>query len=185
MPNEDQRNNQKDAQDIVNNDTAQTSPQASDCDCEKCNEYLNGWKRAQADYANLKKDTDQARAEFAKYANENLLHEILPAIDHFETALQHVPDLSNLPDDERKKLESWLAGIKAVKQFWEQTFQSIGLERVNTEGVFDPSKHTAVGKEELKTLPEHAIIREVQSGWSLHGKILRPAKVIVNQLSEP
>ena len=149
-----------------------------------CEEYLAGWKRSQADYANLKKETDKAKAEFAIYANEKLLYELLPAVELFETAMEHIPDLADLPEPQKTKLQNWMLGIKAVRQQWEQTFNDMGLQNVDTTGVFDPSKHNAVGKEDDKEKPEHSIIRVVQSGWILNGKVLRPAKVIVNQSTE-
>jgi len=152
------------------------------CEQCKCDEYLNGWKRAQADYANLKKEYEKARFEIVANANEQLLYELLPAVDQFETALQHLPDVSNLPDDEKKKMQNWFIGIKAVKQLWEQTFKDIGLENVETDGEFDPAKHEAVGQEEDSEKPDHSILRVTQNGWKLKGKLLRPAKVIINSI---
>ncbi|MDD5726738.1 MAG: nucleotide exchange factor GrpE [Patescibacteria group bacterium] len=151
-------------------------------ECQKCDEYLAGWKRAQADYANLKKEYEKSRVEIAANANENLLYELLPAIDHFEIALQHLPDISGLPEAERVKLQNWLVGISAIKQLWEQTFKEIGLENIDTSGEFDPSKHEAVSQEEDKTKPNHAILKIIQQGWMFKNRILRPAKVIVNSI---
>ena len=145
---------------------------------QKCEEYLAGWKRAQADYANLKRDSDRERIESAKYANERLLSDLLPAIDQFEIALDFLPDISQLPDDQRKKLENWFVGVKAVRGLWETAFKDIGLEKVNTSGSFDPVLHEAVGQEPSEA-PEGSIIRVVQPGWMLSGKLLRPAKVII------
>lgn len=153
-------------------------------ECAKCEVYLAGWKRAQADYANLKKEYEKARYEISMNANENLLYELLPAFDHFETALQHLPDVSSLPENEQSRIKSWLTGIMAVKQVWEQTFKEIGLENVEVNGNFDPTKHEAVGKEEDETKVDHAIIKVVQSGWKFNGKVLRPAKVIINSLND-
>jgi len=151
--------------------------------CEKCEEYLAGWKRAQADYANLKKESEKARIDIVAYANENLLHELLPAMDQFETAMEHLPDLSTIPEESKVKFNNWLMGIKAVKQLWEQTFSAVGLERVETAGVFDPNKHFAVGKEEDVSQPPDTVLRVVRQGWSLNGKALRPANVIVNSIT--
>ena len=55
--------------------------------CPSCAEYLAGWKRAQADYQNLVKDTERERREFVNFANEQLFHELLPALDQLATAL--------------------------------------------------------------------------------------------------
>jgi molecular chaperone GrpE len=145
----------------------------------KCDEYLAGWKRAQADYQNLKKDGEREKAEFAKYANERLLSDLLPALDQFAFALRHIPDTSGLPEDEKKKWDNWLQGIKAVQTLWEQAAKAQGLERIKTDSVFDPIKHEAVGEEEAESKESGSIIRVMQDGWMLHGKVLRPSKVIV------
>ncbi len=149
----------------------------------KCQEYLDGWKRAKADYDNLKKDFEKSRVEIAEYANENLLYELLPAIEHFETALEHVPDISNLADEDKKKLQNWITGIKAVKQLWEQAFRSIGLEHIETKNGFDPAMHEAVSTEQDPEKEEDEIIKIIQPGWKLKDKIIRPTKVIVNKLN--
>ncbi|MCC7523105.1 nucleotide exchange factor GrpE [Candidatus Uhrbacteria bacterium] len=143
--------------------------------CAKCDEYLSGWKRAQADYQNLKKDTEREKSEYAKYANERLLSDLLPALDQFALALQHIPS----EDADQKSWNNWLTGIKAVQSLWEQAAKAQGLERIDASGVFDPQKHEAVGSEEAEGKESGSIIRVMQEGWSLNGKIIRPAKVII------
>ncbi|MCK9361597.1 nucleotide exchange factor GrpE [Patescibacteria group bacterium] len=147
--------------------------------CAKCEEYLAGWKRAQADYQNLKKESEREKAEFAKYANERLLSDLLPALDQFGLALRFIPDTATLPEEEKKKWNNWLTGIKAVATLWEQAAKSAGLERISTEGAFDPTKHEAVGEEEGEE--SGTIIRTMQDGWMLNGKVLRPSKVIISK----
>lgn len=148
----------------------------------RCKEYLDGWRRAKADYDNLRKDYEKSRLEIAEYANENLLYELLPAIEHYETALEHVPDISNLPDEDKKKLQNWITGIKAVKQLWEQAFKSIGLEHIEIKNGFDPTLHEAMSTETEPDLPEGQILKVIQPGWKLKNKVLRPAKVVVNNI---
>ncbi len=150
----------------------------------QCDEYLAGWKRAQADYANALKERDRDRADYVKFANTSLLQSLLPAIEHFATALRFVPDASTLPEDVRKSWESWLIGLKAVQSLWEQAAQTAGLERILTQGVFDPAQHEAVGREVSATTPAEHIVRVIQDGWKLHGRVLRPAQVIVADASE-
>ncbi|MDD2785657.1 MAG: nucleotide exchange factor GrpE [Patescibacteria group bacterium] len=152
-------------------------------ECQNCGEYLAGWKRAQADYANLKREFEQTKKDIASYANENLLYELLPAVDQFEIALQHLPNVDGLPSDQKKQMQNWLTGIVAVKQMWVQTFKLIGLENVNTDGEFDPSKHEAVSNEEDDEKPPNTILKVIQQGWMLNGKVLRPAKVVVNSIN--
>lgn len=148
---------------------------------QKCAEYLEGWKRAQADYANLKRDTERDRLEFAKYANERLLQEILPAIDQYETALSFTPNISHLPEEDQKKLKNWIIGLQAVRSLWERSFEGIGLQKVSVNGAFDPQYHEAVGRETDTAIPAGQIIRVMQDGWILNGKLLRPAKVIISE----
>lgn len=143
-------------------------------------EYLAGWKRAQADYANLKKDSEREKMEFAKYANERLLQELLPAIDQFEMALRFEPELTGLPDEQRQRFQGWIQGLQAVKSLWFSAFQTIGLEKVAVSDVFNPQFHEAVAEEASDDTPPGGIVRVVQDGWRLHDKLLRPAKVVVS-----
>ncbi|MBU2566904.1 nucleotide exchange factor GrpE [Patescibacteria group bacterium] len=156
----------------------------SETDCLKCAEYLEGWRRAKADYANLEKQTDKARLDYIAFANENLLQEILPAIDQYETALEFIPDISKVAEPEKTQILNWITGIKAVKQLWEQMFEDIGLKRIPESEKFDPTLHNAVGKEVDKTKPVDSIVKIVQPGWMLKNKVLRPSRVIVNSHDE-
>lgn len=160
--------------------TQHAAPEGSDQTlCATCRElreeYLQGWKRAQADYQNLKKDTEREKAEFAKYANERLLSDLLPTLDQFALALKHVP----ASDADRKSWDNWLVGVRAVQSLWEQAAKAQGLERIPTDGAFDPVRHEAVGEEEGDA--PGSILRVTQDGWTLHGKIIRPAKVIISK----
>ncbi len=146
----------------------------------QCEEYLAGWKRAQADYANALKERERDRVDYVKFANTSLLQSLLPAIEHFGTALRHIPDTTNLPEEVRKQWDSWLVGLKAVQSLWEQAAQGTGLERIAVQGVFDPLLHEAVGRESSTEVPAEHIVRVIQDGWKLHGRVLRPAQVIVN-----
>ncbi len=146
---------------------------------EKCEEYLAGWKRAQADYQNLKRETDQQKAEFAKYANERLLEELLPAIDQYAMVLKYQPSTEGLTDDQRKQWDNWLIGVKAVWSNWEHVMQMTGLKLIPADKTFDPQHHEAVGTESVEGKASGEIIRITQEGWMLNGKVLRPAKVII------
>lgn len=147
--------------------------------CPNCDEYMAGWKRAQADYQNLKREVERERLEMSKYANQRLLSDLLPAIDQFSIALRFLPDASLLPEDQRKVWENWLVGVKAVQSLWDQVAKDVGLERIPINGAFDPSLHDAAGEEEVEGKESGAIVKVMQDGWRLHGKVLRPARVIV------
>ncbi len=147
--------------------------------CPSCEEAMAGWKRAQADYQNLKRDAERERGEMSKYANERLLGQLLPAIDQFAVALRFAPDPTRLPESERLVWENWLVGIRAVQSLWDQAASGIGLERIPTDGMFDPSLHDAAGEETREGSPSGTILTILQDGWRLHGKVLRPTRVIV------
>ncbi|MFA4954470.1 MAG: nucleotide exchange factor GrpE [Patescibacteria group bacterium] len=150
-------------------------------ECVQCAEYLAGWKRAQADYANLKKEVEKEKTEFSKYANERLLETLLPAVDQFETALAFKPELASLPEEQKSKFENWYHGLSAVKYSWDKEFAALGLENIKPEPGhdFDPLLHEAVGQETAADGEDGKISRVLQAGWRLNGKLLRPAKVII------
>lgn len=170
-------NHKQDGQEVPET-PAPGSELAAEPDC-RCEEYLDGWKRAQADYANLKKDVEREKLEYAKYANEKVINDLLPAIDQFESAMAHVPDLRVLPDEQAKRIQNWMNGVAAVRSLWESVFKDIGLERVPTDGQFDPLLHEAVGQAESDELEDGTVARVMRAGWKLNGKLLRPAQVMV------
>jgi molecular chaperone GrpE len=152
-------------------------------DCVKCPEYMAGWKRAVADYENLKRQSEEDKKNFSRYAHEKMLNDLLPAIDQFETALQHLPDTSEIPEPQKKQIDNWLIGIKAVGTLWQQMFDEIGLVKISTEGEFDPTLHSAVSQESDPDQVEGAILKVIQNGYMLKDEVLRPAKVTVNKLN--
>ncbi|MDO8584237.1 MAG: nucleotide exchange factor GrpE [bacterium] len=147
--------------------------------CGKCEEYLAGWKRAQADYQNLRKEVEKERVDFVKYANERLLHELLPSLDQYETAMKHTPELSTLNAAEQKTYRNWLQGLQAVRSLWEQTLRGLGLERIATDGPFNPALHDAAGEEPSEEKKPGEIVRVIHDGWRWGERVIRPARVIV------
>ncbi len=143
--------------------------------CASCAEYLAGWKRAQADYQNLKKETERERAVYIKSANERLLGSLLPLLDQLEMALVQAPAF-----DEPAEI-AWAKGIQAIASGWEKVFQGLGLSRVSTEGTFDPLWHEAAGEEVVEGVPAGQIARVLQGGWRSEERVLRPARVIVTK----
>lgn len=134
---------------------------------DKSEEYLNGWKRALADYENLKKEIGSEKEKDRNRIKESLVYDLLPVIDNFEQAVAHAPNLDGAQ-------KSWLDGVLFIKKQFEDVMQGLGLEKISVGDVFDPNLHEAVGEaEEMK---------EVSSGWMLNGKVIRPAKVIIKKV---
>jgi len=139
---------------------------------KKAEEYLDGWKRAKADYLNFKKDTEKRQIEIIQFANAALVAELLPVFDHFKLALKHAPK-------DQEKLD-WVKGFFHIKKQFDDFLNSLGIEEIKTIGEkFNPEIHEAVSHEEKEGFRSDVIFEEVKSGYTLHGKVIYPAKVKV------
>jgi molecular chaperone GrpE len=136
---------------------------------KKAEEYLASWQRAQADYLNYKRRTEQESRELCQYATMNLIVGLLPVLDDLERALDSVPA-------ELVKVD-WINGIRLVDRKLRAIFEAQGLKPIPSVGEpFDPKLHEAIRMEKGK---EGIIIQEFQKGYTLNDKLLRPASVIV------
>jgi len=139
----------------------------------KCEEYLTGWQRAQADYANLQKETAEKIKDLSTYTKAALLTDLIPILDNFSKATAHVP--------EEQQKENWVIGIFQIKKQLEEFLANNGLEKIESlNQPFDPEVHEAVGKEKTSK-DKDLVLKEVSSGYKLNGKVIIPAKVIVSE----
>jgi molecular chaperone GrpE len=138
----------------------------------QCAEYLDGWQRARAEFANYKKRNEQERQELFKLANTTLITRLLPIFDDFERAFQTLPgNLLSL---------TWIDGVVLIYRKLQAILEAEGLTLMETEGEsFDPLVHEAVTYEESEEHQEGQIIGEVQRGYKLGDRVLRPALVRV------
>lgn len=151
-------------------------------------EYLNGWKRAKADYINREREIEKEKIAWIKFANLELILNLLPILDSFEQSVKNLSD--NL------KKEEWTKGILKIKEQFENFLKAQGIEKIKTTGEkFNPDLHEAVAlssdlsskavtEKETSVKAEEKgekgeIIEEVQAGYTMHGQVIRPAKVIV------
>jgi molecular chaperone GrpE len=135
----------------------------------RCEANLAGWQRAQADYANLKRISEQEKADICKYANAGLLANILPVIDDLERAMAMVPE-----DLEGNK---WVQGLTMINQKLVDTLEKQGITQIKAVGQeFDPRIMDAItccpGEKDI-------VVQEVEKGYKLNDRVIRPAKVIV------
>ncbi len=142
-------------------------------------EYKMGWQRAVADYQNLKKETESKRNEWMNWCEEKILGEFIPIYDNFKKAFEHHPELDGA-DEFHKKVKNWTNGIGFIKKQFEDVLKSHGVEEIKTEGQFNPELHDAVGEEESE-LEHGSIIRAVESGYIMNGKVIKVAKVVVSK----
>ena len=145
---------------------------------KQADEYLAGWQRALADYENLKREMARDREALSKYAAEDLMRDLLPALDYFESALEHKPNAAKCDEVARKGIDNWVAGVQHVHKLLFDRLADRGLTRIAGDGVYDPHVHE-VAEEQESDKPVGTILKVVQHGYRLHDKLLRPARVIV------
>lgn len=138
----------------------------------KAGEYLEGWKRAKADYINYKREVEERQKEMAQFAFLGAAMKFFPIVDNFEEAFKHIP--ADVKDSE------WLYGIKHIKKQMEDLLKDLGFERMKTVGEkFNTMFHEAVATEEKEGFSSDMIFEEVRAGYTLGGKTLIAAKVKV------
>jgi len=137
----------------------------------KADDYFAKWQRGAADLANMRRRHDQERQEYMKQANAMLIAELLPVLDSFDRALVSMPpDLREL---------TWIDGIVLVERQLRMVLERAGLTPIAAEGQpFNPTEHEALLHEESDK-PEDTIIGELQKGYKLYDRVLRPALVKV------
>ena len=135
-----------------------------------------GWQRTAADFANYRRRTEQERDAMLGVANEALLAKLLGHVDDFDRALANMPA-------ELKEV-GWAEGIVAIDRKLRQLLDSEGLTPIEAVGKpFDPHEHEAVVQEERSDVPEGTVIAELQRGYRIRDRVLRPAMVAVARQS--
>ncbi|MEK7202930.1 MAG: nucleotide exchange factor GrpE [Patescibacteria group bacterium] len=135
------------------------------------------YKRALADYQNLLKQTVKEKMEFVKFANEQLLYEILPVYDNLKTAIEHC---------NKKLSDNWFEGVKHVVKQFKNVLEKIGVEEVKIiDKKFDHNTMEAISNEETddKNL-DGKVAKQVKDGYMLYGKVIEPAKVVVYKMNK-
>jgi len=142
-------------------------------ECEKkSKEYLAGWQRARADFLNYKKEEMERIEGLIKYANLEMILNILPVLDNFEKA--------ELELSEAQKKDNVLQGFLQIKKQLQDFLKNQGVEEIKALGEkFDPNLHEATEQIEIKDKEAETIIEEVQKGYKINDQLLRPTKVKV------
>ncbi len=133
--------------------------------------YLDNWRRAEADLQNFKKRADQDREETRRYAGASVVINLLPIVDDLERALGSV--------DSHLSALTWVDGIRLIYRKLLALLDNAGVRPIAAEGQqFDPRFHEAVAEVEGE---EGKVLSEVQRGYMLHDRVLRPAMVVVGK----
>ncbi len=160
-----------------------TSPQALSAELDELRQQLlsaeqelaetkGNWQRTAADYANFKRRTEQDREQMTGLANEMLLAKLLVIVDDFDRAISNMPvELRNL---------GWVEGIAAIDRKLDLLLTSEGLTPIDAVGKpFDPHEHEAVVQEERTDVADGTVVAELQRGYRIRDRVLRPAMVAV------
>jgi molecular chaperone GrpE len=130
--------------------------------------------RSQADFDNFRRRSRQEREELAKYASLKLIEQLLPVVDNFDRALSS--------SKETKDFESLAKGVEMIWRQLDQVLSQEGLKPMETVGQpFNPEYHQAVAQVESEEHEEGIIVEELQKGYMLKDKVLRPAMVKVSK----
>lgn len=137
-------------------------------------QYLNSWKRSQADFINYKRRVEQERAEVARLANAALIINVLPVLDDLERALYGL--------DVRLAGLTWVDGIRLIYRKLQLVLENSGVTEVKADGEpFDPTVHEAITEAEGE---EGKVLATVQKGYKLGERVIRPALVVVGRGKE-
>jgi molecular chaperone GrpE len=141
-------------------------------------EYLDGWQRARAELANARKRYQREREQAYANAKADLLIRLLPVVDDFERAFESLPD--------NPSTASWIEGVKLVKRKLLVLLEQERVEAIEATGQeFDPLFHQAVTHEPSTEVPDGHIIAEMQRGYRVGDRVLRPSVVRVSSGPPP
>ncbi len=143
----------------------------------KAAEYLDNWRRAAADLSNYRKRMERESSEITRAANADLIRRLLPVLDDFDRAFHTVPeDLREL---------TWVDGIMLIFRKLQALLEAEGLKPIEALGKpFDPHLHEAVVHEETDKYEDGLVIGELQKGYMLNDRVLRPTLVKVAKKKE-
>jgi molecular chaperone GrpE len=125
-----------------------------------------------ADMENFKRRLEKERVDLKEFANESLIKELLPVIDNLELALNH--------GRQQESGSALLEGVENVLKGFFQVMTKFGVTPIQAQGEkFDPTFHNAVMQQEDETAEDQTILQELQKGYLLKNRLLRPAMVVV------
>ncbi len=132
--------------------------------------------RAMADFQNYKRRSQQEMAMYRQLANESFVRDLLPVLDNFERSLSHL--------DAGASVDKIVEGISAVERQLRQALEGHSVKRIASLGQpFDPELHEALGTEESEEHPEDTVTSEIEPGYKMGEKVIRPARVRVAKRS--
>ena len=136
---------------------------------KKIDELTDTLKRLQAEFENFKKRIDKEKQEFVKYAQSDIIQNMLPVLDSFELALKNTNNKEKLVE-----------GVKMIYAQFNSVLQASGLKPIKAIGEkFDPYKHEVLMKKKSDK-PEETVLEELQKGYMLNDRVIRHSKVNIS-----
>ncbi len=140
-------------------------------------ELKDKYLRAYAEMENMKKRLEKEKKDAIEYANESLLKEILPFIDNIERAIEHA--------NENAKIEDFIKGIEMTLENLLKSLEKFGVKQITAKNQpFDPNYHEAMGVVETEEVEPNIVVEEMQKGYILKNRLLRPSLVTVSKAPE-
>jgi molecular chaperone GrpE len=134
------------------------------------NDLFDRLARVQAEFDNYRKRAAKENADFRDYAVSDAARTLLPVVDNFALALKNS---AARPEDLRK-------GVELIYKQLQDVLQKLNVERIPAQGEpFDPRVHEAIEMVETNDAPDHHVLEELQPGYRIKGRLLRPAMVRV------
>jgi molecular chaperone GrpE len=143
-------------------------------------QFLDGWQRSKADFANLKKRSEEEAQSLRRLAEESLVADLIPVLESFSMAMANKEAWGRVD-------EGWRRGVEFIRGQFEKVLSERGLSEVDPVGQpFDPRDHTAIATVRTDdTAKEHIVAEVVQKGYRVGDRIIRPAQVKVYEFSPP
>lgn len=174
---------------------------------QKLEQATDMWKRTAADFENYKRRKEAESQELTTFAREVTVAKLLPTLDTLEQALKHMPEYpSPRPSPARgegdpspvtgesarraddggefeKKYQNWQVGISGLVMQLDKVLEELGVKKIESVGKkFDPNFHEAV--REVAGEEDGMVVDELQSGFELNGKVIRPSQVVISKKNE-
>ncbi len=142
-------------------------------------DYKNDYLYLVAEFQNFQKRTEKEKELLVKFSLEHFFKEFIEVVDNFERMF------SSLNQTENKEVKNMFLGLEMIHKQFLILLEKYGLKPLNpVHESFNPHEHEATGQEENKEIEEGKILKVEQKGYKLHERLLRSAKVIVNQKGE-
>ncbi len=140
-------------------------------------EYMDGWQRERADFVNFKKRSEDEKKEYIKFANENLLEEMLTVLESFDMAFMNREQWNSVP-------ENWRVGVEYIHSQLVKILDENGLKEFVPKigDKFDVKLHVAEEVTAVENETEDGVIKEIKrKGYTMNGKIIIAPKVVVGE----